>query len=76
MLYKPDSRRAARVYKSTKVKHWWPDQEQGFSGGFYAAEVVNVPQAPVKGDEEGIYLTLQCLPLPDTSLCTALLLRL
>lgn len=60
MLYKPASRRAARCYKGTKLRHRWPDDEQGFSGGFYEAEVINVPQSPVKGDEDGIYLTLQC----------------
>ena len=60
MLYKPKSRKIAQCYKGTKLRHRWPDDCQGFQGGFYEAKVVAVPQIPVEGDEGGVYLTLEC----------------
>ncbi len=62
MLYKPFSRKIATCYKGTKLNHRWPDDCQGFQGGYYEAKVVAVPQIPVEGDEGGIYLTLECKP--------------
>lgn len=64
MLYKPASRKIAKCYKGTKLRHRWPDDCQGYSGGFYEARVVAVPQIPVEGDEGGVYLTLECKTLP------------
>ena len=60
MLYKPASRKVAKCYKETKLRHRWPDDCQGFKGGFYEAKVVAVPQLPVQEDERGVYLTLEC----------------
>lgn len=68
MLYKPSSRKAARCYKGTKLRHHWPENEEGYTAGFYEAEVIDVPQEPVEGDEGGIYLTLQCMTLISHSL--------